>query len=209
MFVKLANRLYRRLADERGLSIVEVVVAALLLVLGALAVFQLVDVAARSSYRAEQSQVSSNLLQREMERVKSAEQSDMAVTLTDPNGCMTNLPSELSSRLSGSWATEGSEFDGSPRVLPEEDGGYFEPCESITTGDVTSTLYRVITWYDPSDDPEDPSCLEPEVDSDFGDSDYCGMKRILIGVIPETTASGGERGYHEIQGDVIGLEANE
>ena len=59
-----------RARSEQGMTVVEVIVAAVIVVLGALAIFSLVAAGARNTYRAEGSQVVSDRLQQEMEAIK-------------------------------------------------------------------------------------------------------------------------------------------
>lgn len=181
-----------RLSAERGLTIVEVMVAAMILVLGAIAIFKIVDAATRTSYRAEQSQVVSNLLQRELERVKARDPSQVAVA---PDAiCELDLPSELAGT-----------FEELPWIADSDVVDPVIPCEPVTVAegegddasDVTVDIYRMITWYDP--DKENCKPPRPDVEPD----EACGMRRITIGAKPQTTGPGGERTYKEIQTDIV------
>lgn len=189
----------RRLASERGLTIVEVMVAAMILVMGAFAIFKIVDAATRTSYRAEQSQVVSNLLQRELERVKARDTADIAVSSL-PGDCSVPLPDEMQSR----WTS--TKFDGRWwATAPGDAENPVIPCERLDSvgtgeegsGDVTVDIYRMVTWYDP----DNSNCVPPE-DSDET-KPPCGMRRIIIGAKPVDTGPGGRREYREIQSDVI------
>ena len=66
--------------DERGMTIVEVAVAGLILLIGALSSLQLFDVGARNTYRAEESQVLTNRLQAELERIEALPYEQIAMT---------------------------------------------------------------------------------------------------------------------------------
>lgn len=168
-------------------------VAALVLVLGAIAIFKIVDAATRTSYRAEQSQVVSNLLQRELERVKSRDVSQMAI---DADACSSPMPPELQGR----WDANG--FDGHEWIIDEGDiEDPIVPCEPVTVADsdVTVDVYRMITWFDP----DKPNCVRPGPNVDKKDA--CGMRRITVGAKPRVTGPGGERAYKEIQSDVVDL----
>lgn len=195
-----------RLSSERGLTIIEVMVAAMILVIGAFAIFKIVDAATRTSYRAEQSQVVSNLLQRELEKVKAREVSAMAVS-SAAGACSIDLAPELASR----WGA--SSFDGRPWIMaPNDADDPIIPCQRISaaadgdessSADVTVDVYRVVTWYDPDNEDCDPPAegVEPE--------DACGMRRIIVGAKPVDTAAGGERSYREIQSDVVDVSESE
>lgn len=203
-----AARLFGRSRREQaGFSIIEVMIAAMLLVIGALAVFKLVDAAARSSYRAEQSQVVNNLLQSELERVKAADRDLMAVDLSDPYACLSSAE-EFTSEFGTNGDGEDT-FAGQTVVEPDADAESFDVCETVTTGesDVTVNVYRIVTWFDPADEPSSPQkCTKPDDPGDAYSADFCGMKRITIGAKPETTASGGVRQYRQIKADVVAFE---
>lgn len=195
----LRGRLRGRFANERGLTIIEVMVAAIILVIGAFAIFKIVDAATRTSYRAEQSQVVSNLLQRELERVKARETGEIAVS-AKPSDCPIPLAEELQSR----WTSE--RFDGRRWITaPSDADNPIKPCERLDSvgtgddesGDVSVNVYRMVTWYDPDNE----NCLPPDQTED--DAQACGMRRIIIGAKPVKTGPGGERAYREIQSDVI------
>src|SRR5919106_6244834 len=66
----MTGRIVNRLRSESGMSIAEVMIAALILAASSLAVLNLVASGARTNYRAEQSQVVSDRLQSEMEKIK-------------------------------------------------------------------------------------------------------------------------------------------
>lgn len=200
------NKLKVRLSAEQGLTIVEVMVAAMILVMGAFAIFKIVDAATRTSYRAEQSQVVSNLLQRELEKIKARDVSEIAVS-SAADACSIELAPELTSR----WGD--SSFDQRPWIMaPNDAEDPIIPCERISaaadgdeggSADVTVDVYRVVTWYDPDNENCDPPAddVEPEK--------ACGMRRIVVGAKPVDTASGGDRGYREIQSDVVNLSESE
>lgn len=197
--MRLGAAARRRLGSERGLTLVEVMVAAMVLVLGAIAIFRIVDAATRTSYRAEQSQVVSNLLQRELERVKAREPSQVAVS--DPAAC-SDLPAELEER----WTAEA--FDDRPWVTAGADVAEpLAPCEPVAiaedggadSSDVSVIVYRMITWFDP----DNQACLPPDLAENAADA--CGMRRITIGAKPVESGPGGERAYKEIQSDIVDI----
>ncbi|UJA20278.1 hypothetical protein HJD18_08700 [Thermoleophilia bacterium SCSIO 60948] len=177
----------RRAADERGVTIVEGVVAALILVVGALAVLGMVDASSRGAYRAEQSQVVSNRLQLEMEKIRQvAETNFNNVGLTQLPATSTD-PTNPNYRVSGSrFATEA---DGSSPATLVTGGTILPGPTSFTSGDVSGKIYRYVTWRN---DPGCPESLCP------GTQD---LKRVTIAIKPDTTASGGERAYQELQSD--------
>ncbi len=70
MSLERRQRLLSGAGEDRGITVVEVVVAALVLVVLGLAVLGLGSAASRNTYRAEQSQVLSNRLQAELEHIR-------------------------------------------------------------------------------------------------------------------------------------------
>lgn len=192
-----------RLRAEQGLTIVEVMVAAMILVLGALAIFKIVDAATRTSYRAEQSQVVSNLLQRELERVKSLDPSEMVVQSESVETCLSERASAAEEGAAGPVdialidSTRVIKAPGAPMVPCEQMA--ISPGEGDDSSDVGVTVFRFVTWFDPD---FDESC-EPPDSADDDATNVCGMRRITIGAKPSNTGPGGERAYKEIQSDVV------
>jgi hypothetical protein len=195
------KRLTRRLAREDGISIAEVLIAALILTIGSLAVLNLVGAAARNVYRGEQSQVVSNRLQDEMERIKQLPYDEIALT---------GVPQDTSDLKDPRWRTQGTNFavtqeGGSPQALVYDGsalveggsvtGGAIDPTpSSFVSGDVHGTVYRFVVWED------DSSCSEALCP---GAQD---LKRVIVAVRLDTTASGGPRPYQEVQSQLVDPE---
>ena len=74
----------RGLAGEDGMTLVEILVAALIFVIGALAIFQSFGASGRSVYRAEQSQVLNSVVQRELEEVRRLPYAEVALQSPTP-----------------------------------------------------------------------------------------------------------------------------
>lgn len=195
----------RRVRAEDGITIVEGVVAALLLVLGALAILQLLDVSSRSNYRAEQSQALNNRLQAELESIRGLPYQEVALTSSPvPAGD----PDSPSSRLQGgSFVVErdggraeqlvvnGGTAPGSddPVSLGKVDPGP----EPFTVGDIQGEIYRYITWTD-------SNCAAPGQGTD-----PCGeglAKRIIVAAKLDDNALASGRRYQEVQGEVVDPE---
>jgi type II secretory pathway pseudopilin PulG len=187
---------------EEGMTIVEVMVAGLILVIGSLGLLGLVDTASRSTYRAEQSQVVSDRLQQEMEQIKQLPYEEIALTATPGDTSDTKFPN---------WRVTGTNFatgqDGS-QVKPLvynggtlyeggtiSDGAVSAAPEAFDSGDVSGTIYRFITWED------DPSCPAAQCP---GSQD---LKRVVVALLLDTTASGGQRAYQELQAQIADPEA--
>src|SRR5687768_6583781 len=92
-------RLRMSLGDERGFTIIEGVVACMLITIGALATLQIFSAATQNTFRAEQSQVVNARLQSELEKINALPYSQASMTesvaaVSDPN--------DPRSRISGS-----------------------------------------------------------------------------------------------------------
>jgi Tfp pilus assembly protein PilV len=189
-------------AGEEGLTMIEVVIAALVLTLGSLALFNLMSTQARNTFRGEQSQVVSNRLQEEMEKIKSLPYSQIALT---------GLPTDTADTADPRWRTIGTNYavakDGSQhRALVYNGstlvgggtvtGGTVSPApEQFSSGDTSGTIYRFVTW---EDDPNCPATSCP------GSQD---LKRVTVAIRLDTTAAGGRRTYQELQSQVVDPEA--
>src|SRR4051794_27144010 len=76
----------RRIRDrEAGFTIVEVLVAILILAIGAMTTFALLSAATRNAQRAKASQIALEFAEQEMEYLRSLENSHLALTATPPH----------------------------------------------------------------------------------------------------------------------------
>ena len=186
---------------QEGMTIVEVMIAGLILVLGSLALLALVDTTARSTYRAEQGQVVSDRLQQEMEEIKQLPYGEIALT---------GLPSDTSNTKIPSWRMVGTSFatnQNGTGVQPlvyngstlysggsVTDGAISPAPEPFESGDVKGTIYRFVTWED------DPTCPASQCP---GTQD---LKRLIVSILLDSSASGGTRSYQELQSQVADPE---
>jgi hypothetical protein len=181
-------------ADD-GMTIVEVMVAALILVTGALAVLSMLGTSARGSYRNEQSQVVNDRLQSELEQITQLPWSEVALTGVPADSIDTNSPA---------WRVQGTSYsitqDGTqPRAVVYNGGGLdaggtvsggVVPAAPTTfaSGDVHGTIYRYVVWED------DPSCPETTCP---GSQD---LKRVIVAIRLDGSPVGGTvRHYQELQ----------
>jgi type II secretory pathway pseudopilin PulG len=184
----------RRLgAGEAGLTMIEVLVASVVLVMGAAATFGVLGAATKNAQRAKATQVALDLAQEEMERLHSIPYSELAVN---------TMPVASSDKKSPNFRVTGSTFalHRSPpaNYFPiEVDEKGFSPESEFTTGDpeggggVKGTIYRYVVWRN------DTSCPDAECP---GAEDY---KQIVVAVKPDRAVSqGGEAGYVEVQSAV-------
>lgn len=172
---------------EDGLTVVEVIVAGMILVVGSLGVLGMVDAASRNTFRVEQSQVVANVLQREMEEIRSLPYDDVALTV---------LPAHASDEENPNWRVEGTAFYSNrsgTALKPLVSGGSIAPGpESFEVDDVKGSIYRYVVWDNC------PSSL-------CNDAEF--LKRAIVAVKLDTTASGGVRRYQEIQSQIVDTEA--
>jgi hypothetical protein len=195
------ERFSRLRREEDGLTIVEVMVAAMILLVGGLAVLQLVDAAARNNYRGEEAQVVSNRLQQEMEKIKRLPYASIALT---------GLPQDQSDVKDPRWRTQGTSFAVTKQGVSTQpliyngsalygggtvSGGTIDPNPTpFTSGDVHGNVYRFVVWEN------DASCSEAQCP---GSQD---LRRVIVAVRADTTASGGARPYQEVQSQLVDPE---
>lgn len=171
--------------SQAGFTVVEVLVAALLLALGAVAVLAVMDASTRNAYRAEQSQVAINVAQRELEKLRQLEYEQLALTAApSPTSADPSIRPRMSA-TTFALAPDGS--DVAPLVVAPT--GAVDPGPTpFTLGDVSGDIYRFVVWRD------EPGCTV----NCAGTQDY---KRIAIAIKLDTTASAADRPYQEIQSD--------
>jgi hypothetical protein len=184
----------RRLGDgEAGLTMIEVLVAAVVLMMGAAATFGVLGAATKNAQRAKASQVALDLAQEEMERLHSIPYAELALSSAPVPSSDEKSPNF---RVSGAtFALHRSPVGGYFPIEVDEKG--FSPESEFTTGDpeggggVKGTIYRYVVWRN------DASCPDTECP---GSEDY---KQIVVAVKPDRAVSqGGEAGYVEVQSAV-------
>jgi type II secretory pathway pseudopilin PulG len=196
-----------RLRGQDGFTMVETLVAFLLLVIGVLAVFQLIDTSRRATLRAEESQAINDIGQRELEQVRSLDYGEVALSATPPASSDPNHPGY---RLSGTapnakfHLSKGSPDPANDPVLVQNGGtnadgsavdGEVAPSTPFTAGDVSGTVYRYVVWQN------DPRCLTCAGTT----KDY---KRVIVAVkITKAPSATFERSYQEFQTDIIDPDA--
>jgi type II secretory pathway pseudopilin PulG len=180
---------------ESGLTMIEVLVAAVVLVMGAAAAFGVLGAATRNAQRAKSTQVALDLAQEEMERLHSISYEEIAVNSMPVVSTDEKSPN---SRVTGSTFAlhrkpKAAYF---PLDVNAEKG--FSPASEFRTGDsehggITGTIYRYVVWRN------DPSCTTEACEK--SEQDY---KQIVVAVKPNRPVSqGGESGYVEVQSAVI------
>lgn len=190
----MCERLKRRLGPgEAGLTMIEVLVASVVLLMGSAAVFGVLGAATKNAQRAKASQVALDLAQEEMERLHSIPYEELALSsMPVPSGNGQNPNSRVSGSTFNLRRTSPTAYF--PLDVNADKG--FSPESEFFTGDTESggirgTLYRYVVWRD------DPSCPAEECP---GSEDY---KQIVVAVKPTRAVSqGGEAGYVEVQSAV-------
>ena len=198
----------RRLAEEGGFTIVEVLVAALILTITALAIATLMNSATHNTFRSEQDQVVVNRLQDEMERIRqlpfnqvalmakptsSGQTSDPGVRVSadgthfDLNRNGTNTKLLAYAGVDTDWQANGMRGTGQPVC------GVNPGPEPFQSGDVTGKIHRYIAY--PGVPANCPGCS----------ADY--LKRIIVIIRVDTTPAGGTHVYQEIQSNVSNPDA--
>jgi type II secretory pathway pseudopilin PulG len=196
-----------RSRDENGLTIIEVLVAAVILAMAAMATFGVLSAATRNGQRAKATQVALDRAQEEIEKLHSLTYKQLAMTVSpaysansfSPNHRVVNdtfdLQREPSSEPPATMVVNGGSLYGGGFV----EGGVVTPGPiPFEDGDVTGKLYRYVVWRN------DASCPESaEASKDFcpGKQDF---KQIVVAAKLDTPGNqSGERGYVEVQSQVV------
>jgi type II secretory pathway pseudopilin PulG len=174
--------LRKRLAPVDGFSIVEVLVAAIILVLGAMAVFMALASSIHGVQRSKEVQQGISVAQREMERIRAESFASIGLTA--------NLKAEATSPLSR-VSSGGNAFNinrsGTAKYLPLViTGTLASKVEGVRSLDGTEmTVYRFVV------------CEETEVPT-------CNSKRIIVDVqtTPTKMQVNYKHAYYELQSTV-------
>ncbi|HKT84397.1 MAG TPA: prepilin-type N-terminal cleavage/methylation domain-containing protein [Solirubrobacterales bacterium] len=190
-----------RLREDAGFTLIEVLVAALILTLASAALFGVLAAGARNGARAKATQIALDRAQQEMEKLHSLSYEELALTKTpqhfnsplDPNNRVVNnnfaLKREPQEELAPMVANGGPIW-GSEKVVEH---GVVKPGPiAFENGEVRGHLYRYIVWRE---DPSCPASLCP------GYQDY---KQLIVAVKLDSTGSESrERNYVEVQSTAL------
>jgi type II secretory pathway pseudopilin PulG len=189
--------------QESGMTIVEVLVAALILTIAVMATFGVLSAATKNTERAKATQVALDRAQQEVEKLR---------TLTNEELALTTTPGSSTSDLSPGYRVNASNatyaLNRSPRGSYQPmvintvtslygggvvKGGVVNPGPiSFSSGSVHGWVYRYVVWRNDEKCPE-ASCP--------GTQDY---KQIVVAVKLKTPVSQpGERGYVEVQSNFV------
>ncbi|MFT3863542.1 MAG: prepilin-type N-terminal cleavage/methylation domain-containing protein [Solirubrobacterales bacterium] len=199
----MIGRLRKRCGEFRsipdgGFTIIEVLVAAFILVLGALAVFMTFAAAIHNVQRGKETQQGVNVAQREMERIRVEPFRNIAVE----GGTVTPTPGESklpTSRVGAGGTTFEVDREGgdtmplvaaSTPCAENECGLPVGPLERESEDGTKVDVYRFVV------------CEEGEVEP-------CLRKRIVVDVlpIPADNQSGYQHSYYELQSTIVEPES--
>lgn len=187
---------------EAGFTIVEVLVAIVVLVMGALATFSLLSAATRNTSRAKASQVALDLAQQELEALRSLSSEELALKSRPPHSADQLEPDYRVNASLGTFATSrepvgsyrklvvnGDPIEGESEKVIEH--GVVVRSEPFEIGDVSGTVHRYVVWR--NDEACGSACPTSQ---DF--------KQIIVAVKLDTPGNqAGERGYVEAQSNFV------
>jgi Tfp pilus assembly protein PilV len=189
--------------SEDGFTIVEVLIAALILVAGSIATFGVLASATVNNQRAKATQIALDKAQQEVEVLRSLSDEELALTVAPPPSGEEGNPNYRVS--GGKFAIKRSPVSEYKEMVVK--GGVRYPSEtlekgvvspgptSFTSGDVAGKVYRYIVWRN------DASCSSETCP---GEQDY---KQIIVAVKLNSKLNGGNPGgYVEVQSDFVDPE---
>ncbi len=188
--------------EQRGFTIVEVMIASMILLIGAFATLRALVSATGNTQRAKETQVLLDVAQREMEKVRNLGYKAIALTAAPADS---SDPLNPDSRIGGSGGSFGLNHDGTNQAMMVVNGGSLygggfvsggavNPGSVVSAalgvGDVKVHVFRFVVWQN------DPSCTTCGGSQDF--------KRVVIAVRPDRRGNQSyQRPYVEIQSDFV------
>jgi len=185
------------LRADSGFTLVETLVAAILLVTGLLAVLQVFDASTRTTFRAEESQVAVNTAQRELEEVRNLDYGAIALSSTP---AASGDPNDPRKRVSGTQFDLNDDGNNADMVInggPLDAGGQVvggvvnAGPEEFDSGDVSGQIFRFVVWRN------DPGCAPAQCPG------FQDLKRVVVAVKLDTAPISYERPYIEVHSDFI------
>jgi prepilin-type N-terminal cleavage/methylation domain-containing protein len=190
---------------QSGFTIIEVLVATLVLTMGALATFGLLSSATKNTQRAKASQVALDQGQLALEALRGLSYEELALTATPPHSTNTLDPNYRVNSANATFALT-REPPGDYRKLVVEGGSIYGKTGEegvisgaavdpgpvhFTSGDVSGDIYRYVVWA--NDEVCGSDCP--------GEQDY---KQVIVAIKLDTPGNqSGERGYIEVQSDFV------
>jgi hypothetical protein len=185
---------------EAGFTIIEVLVAALLLTLASAAIFGALAAATRNGARAKSAQVAVDVAQREMEKLHSIDFEDL--TLEHAPAPSSNPLSPNNRVVNGSFALQREPLgEYAPMVVNVGGEGGVRPGPIVfEEGEVKGHVYRYIVWRN------DKSCPETEL-GEGSCQGFHAYKQLVVAVkLDSTQAEPREHSYYEVQSAVLNPE---
>lgn len=178
-----------RFADQRGFTIIEVLVAALILTLASAALFGVLAAATRNNARAKSTQIALDRAQQELEKLHSISYEELALSTSPVHSPSTLNPNNRVNISNGTFALKREPPEEFVSMVVNLEKGVVKPGPiKFEDGEVKGHLYRYIVWRN---DPHCPEELCP------GPRDY---KQLIVAVTLDSTASEPrERNYIEVQ----------
>lgn len=188
--------------NESGFTIVEVLVAIMILSIGAMTTFTLLSSATRNAQRAKGSQVALEYAEQELEYLRSMTSEELALTQLPHTSTNALNPNYRYRDSDGTFALQRQPLGDYHDLVVNEDplygggeveGGKVEPGPTpFTSGDVQGKVFRYVVWRN------DAKCSEENCP---GKQDY---KQIVVAVKVDSRANeAGERGYFEVQSNFV------
>ena len=193
--VRLFSSACRRLADERdGFTLVEVLVAAVILVIGSAGILLTFVAGIHNVQRGNESQVAISVAEREMEKVSSLPYEKIALTSTPAHSTETANPN---SRVTGStFNLNRTGTAENATMVVESAGGVAPGPTAFSSGGVSGEVYRFVVWRKDAAycaaNPTKSSCTSGQ-----------SFKRVVVDVWPDKPGSGSQRAYSELQSDFV------
>jgi Tfp pilus assembly protein PilE len=195
-----------RARHEGGFTIVEVLVAALILTIAAMATFGLLSSATKNTERAKATQVALDRAQQEVEKLRSLTNKELALEVNPASSTNEMSPGYRVNASLGTYALSRTPAGEYHQMVVNGrwlygggvvEGGIVDPGpEHFSSGDVDGWVYRYIVWRN------DEQCL----DTCPGPQDY---KQIVVAVkLDSPPNQPGERGYVEVQSNFVDPEDN-
>ena len=187
---------------EAGFTIIEVLVAILILALGVVTVFGLLSAATKNTARAKATQVALDRAQQELEALRSLTNEELAMTTTAAPAASTFNPGYRVNASNSTYAVARAPLGTYQKMVVNGgsvygggtvSGGVVNPGPiPFTSGDVSGSVYRYVVWRN------DESCSEEDCP---GTQDY---KQIVVAVkLNKPPSEHGERGYVEVQSNFV------
>lgn len=183
--------------EQGGFTIVEVLVAASILVLGSLAVFMAFSAAVKNVQRGKETQVGLSVAQREMEKVRNLPYDKILLKTTPLNS---SVPTNPNNRVSGTTfnLNRTGTADYAPMAISAS--GELEPSSSaFSVGGTNVTVYRYVVWR--KDTAYCATGTNSQTEACQNGQNY---KRVVIAVLPDTPKNVTHtRAYFELQSDFV------